>query len=60
MVEYEIYMILSEQYFKIVRIMEALDMLLHDKGVVGSQQDDIERARNLLSEANDVINLLRR
>lgn len=53
-------MILSEQYFKIVRIMEALDMLLHDKGVVGSQQDDIERARNLLSEANDVINLLRR
>lgn len=60
MVKSEIDFVLTKQYYEIEDIMETFNMLLHDKGVVAFERDAILRARDLLSQANVLIDLIRR
>lgn len=60
MSKHEIDFVLTGQYFKIEEIMETFNMLLHDEGVVAFERDAIKRASDLLSQANVLINLIRR
>lgn len=57
--KYEYDGVLEAQSSKIVEIMETFDDLLNDEGVTDFEQCSFKRARKLLSEANDVIELLR-
>lgn len=57
--KYEYDGVLAAQSSKIVEIMETFDGLLNDEGVTDFEQRSFKRARKLLSEANDVIELLR-
>lgn len=60
MVKSEIDFILTKQYYEIEDIMETFNVLLHDNGVVAFERDAILRARDLLSQANVLIDLIRR
>lgn len=57
--KYEFDFVLKGQSIKIAEIMAALDELLDDEGVTDFELCSIRRARNFLSQANDVIELLR-
>lgn len=59
MSKYEFDFVLTGQSLKIAEIMAALDELLNAEGVTSFEQDAIKHVRKLLSEANDVIELLR-
>lgn len=60
MSKHEIDFVLTGQHFKIDEIMKALDELLHDEGLNGFAQEAILRAHGRLSEANVLIELIRR
>lgn len=60
MSKHEIDFVLTGQRFKIDEITETLDELLHDEGMNEFGQEAIKRARNLLSQANVLIDLIRR
>lgn len=60
MSKHEIDFVLTGQRFKIDEITKTLDELLHDEGMNEFGQEAIKRARNRLSQANVLIDLIRR